>query len=65
MCGLEVLTLNKSDENTLAIWERKILRKILAPVKEIGVGSIRTNQELMDLSREWGIMSEVGEGRLQ
>jgi hypothetical protein len=65
MCDLEVWTLSKSDENALAIWERKILRKILGPVKEIGVWRIRINQELMDLSREPGIMSEVREGRLR
>jgi len=65
MCGLEVWTLSKSDENTLAIWERKTLRKILASVKEIGVERIRTNQQLMDLSREQGIMSEAREGRLR
>jgi len=60
-----VWTLSKSDENTLAIRERRILRKILGPVKEIGVGKIRINQELMDLSREPGITSEVREGRLR
>ena len=62
MCGLEAWTLSKNDESTLAIWERKILRKILGPVKETDVWRFRTNQELMDLSREPGIMSEVREG---
>jgi hypothetical protein len=65
ICGLEEWTPSKSDESTLAIWEGKILRKILGPVKEIGVWRIRTNQELMDLSREPGVMSEVREGRLR
>jgi len=65
MCGLEVWTLSKSDENTLAIRERKIMRKILGPVKEIGVWRIRTNQEFLDLSRELGIMTEVRDGRLR
>jgi len=52
----------QSDESTLAIWERKILRKILGPVTEIGVWRIRTNPDLMDLSREPGIMTEVEKG---
>jgi hypothetical protein len=60
MRGLEGWTLSKSDENTLAIWGRKIF----GPGKEIGVGRIRANQELMDLSREPGIMLKVREGRL-
>jgi len=59
MCGLEAWTPSKSDESTLAICERKILRKILGPVKEIVVWRTRTNQDMMDLSREPGIMSEV------
>ena len=65
ICGLEVWTLGKSDKNTSAIWERNILRKILGPVKEIGVWRIRTSQDLMDLSREPDVMSEVREGRLR
>jgi hypothetical protein len=65
MCGLEAWTPRKSDESTLVIWERKILRKILGPVKEIVVWSTRTNQELMDLYREPGVMSEVREGILR
>lgn len=31
--GSEVRISNKSDENSLAIWERKILRRLLGPVK--------------------------------
>jgi len=65
MCGLEVWTLGKSDKITLAVWEMNILRKIIGPVKEIGVWKIRSNQDLMDLSREPGIMSEVREGSLR
>ena len=37
MYDLEVWTLRKSDENTLVMWERNILRKIFGPVKENGV----------------------------
>jgi hypothetical protein len=49
MYGSEVWALSKSDENTLAIWERKILRKIVGPVKENGEWRICTNQKFMDL----------------
>jgi hypothetical protein len=52
VCGSEVRTLSKSDENTSATWERKILRKIFGPSKENGVWKIRTNQELTDQCRE-------------
>jgi hypothetical protein len=38
--------------HTLAIRESEILRKIFGPVKENGVGRIRTVQELMDVYRE-------------
>jgi hypothetical protein len=57
MYGLEVWTLSKSDENNLAVWERKILRTIFGPVKENGVWRIRIIQELMDLYRAPDIVS--------
>jgi hypothetical protein len=65
MCGLEVGKLSKGDENTLEIWKRKILRKIIGPVKEIGVWKIHTNQGLLDLCGEVGIISEVSEVELR
>jgi hypothetical protein len=48
----DVWTLSTSDENTLAVWERKIKRKLFSPVNENGVWRIRTLQEMMDLYRE-------------
>jgi hypothetical protein len=54
-----------SDENTLAIRERKILTKIFGPVKENGVWRIRINQEVFGLYREPDIISEVRKGRLR
>jgi len=63
---LEVWTLSKSDENTLAIiCERKILQKILGHIKENGIRRICTNQEFMNLYREPDIISEIIKGRLQ
>jgi hypothetical protein len=46
-------------KNTLAIWERKILRKTFGLVKHNGVCSIHTNQELTDLYTEPDITSET------
>jgi hypothetical protein len=39
--GLETWTLTKSDENSLRIFERKILRKIYGPVQEGDTWRIR------------------------
>jgi hypothetical protein len=64
MCGLEVWTLSKSVENSLATWER-ILGRIFGAVKENGVWRICTNQEVMNLHREPDITSEVRKGRLR
>ena len=36
MYGSEVWTLNKSDDNTLAVWKIKVLRRIFDTVKENG-----------------------------
>ena len=35
MYGSQVWTLSKSDDNTLAIWETKVLREIFGPVKKM------------------------------
>jgi hypothetical protein len=51
--------MNKSDENSLAIWEMKIPRKIFGPIKENGVWKIRGNQESMELHRETDIISGI------
>ena len=44
--GSETWTLTKSDENSLRIFERKILRKIYGPVQEGDTWRIRYNEEL-------------------
>jgi hypothetical protein len=44
--GSETWTLTKSDENLLRIFERKVLRKIYAPIQEGDSWRIRNNEEL-------------------
>jgi hypothetical protein len=44
--GSETWTLTKSDETSLSIFERKILRKIYGPVQEGDTWRIRYNEEL-------------------
>jgi len=39
--------MNKSEENSLAIWEMKIPSKIYGPIQENGVWRIRSNQGSM------------------
>jgi len=59
-----VWTLRKSDENILEVWERKLVRNKIGPVKENGVWKIRAIQELMGLYRGANIVSEIGKERL-
>jgi len=58
-------TRGERDKNTLAIWERKILRKTFGPVKHNGVRSVHNNQELIDLYTEPDITSEIAKGILR
>ena len=53
--------MSKSDENTLALWERKIY----GSVKLNGLLENRTNEELKDRYRETDIISEIRKGRLK
>ena len=48
--------MSKSDENKLAVWERKIMRRIFGPVTENGVWRNSSNEELMKLYRETDII---------
>jgi len=57
-------TLSKSNENSLVVWERKILRRIHGPVKENGVWKIRIDKRFMDLCSETYDISEIRKGRL-
>jgi hypothetical protein len=61
----EVWKLCKSDENSSAVWERKIMRRILGSVKENGEWRIRTDKEFVVLCREPDDISEIRKGRLQ
>ena len=45
-CGSESWTLIVEEERTLAVFERKILRKIYGPMKENELWRIRQNDEL-------------------
>ena len=45
-CGSESRTLTMEEERTLAVFERKILRKIYGPVKENELWRTRRNDEL-------------------
>ena len=44
--GSKTWTLTKSDENSLRIFERKIMRKICGPIQEGDIWRIRYNEEL-------------------
>jgi hypothetical protein len=54
-----VWTLSESNENSLEVWERKILRRIHGPVKENAVWRICTDTEFMDLCSEPYDISEI------
>ncbi|KAJ4442230.1 hypothetical protein ANN_12096 [Periplaneta americana] len=49
----------------LAVWERKVLRKIYGPHFENGQFRSRTNKELMELYGEPSIVSFIKKGRLR
>jgi hypothetical protein len=51
--GSETWTLTMEEERALAVFERKILRKIYGPVKENEMWRIRQNDELENLKKEY------------
>jgi hypothetical protein len=59
-----IRTRGERDKNTLAIRERKILRKTFGPVKQNGVRSVHNNQELIDLYTEPDITSETAKRKI-
>jgi hypothetical protein len=59
MYATEVWTLTKSVKNNLAMWERKIMRRIFGAVKENVAWRIGTNQELMTLYGKPDIISGI------
>jgi hypothetical protein len=61
----ESWTLTKKDENTLLVFERKILRKIFGPTCDRGRWRIRYNHELQALYAEPNIVQFIKIQRLQ
>ena len=49
----------------LAIWERKILRKIYGPTKDRGTWRIRTNQEIYDLYKDNDVVIDIKVRRMK
>ena len=63
--GSETKTLRKSDENSLRIFERKILRKIYGPVQEGDTWRIRYNEELNRFIKEKDIVKFIKAQRIR
>jgi hypothetical protein len=54
--GSESWTLTMKEERALAVFERKVLRKIYGPVKENEIWRIRQNNELEDIIKRENII---------
>jgi hypothetical protein len=52
MYGAECLTLSRTNERALDVFERKILRRICGPVLDKGQWRCRCNKELYDIFKE-------------
>ena len=63
--GAETWTLTSSDEQTLGVFERKILRKIYGPFCDRGEWSIRWNQELYDIYDDIDVVKRIKIQRLR
>jgi hypothetical protein len=63
--GSETWTLTKSDENSLRIFERKILRKIYRPVHAGDTWRIRYNEELNRLIKGKDIVKFIKAQRIR
>lgn len=63
--GCETWTLTNKTEEMLAVFERKILRKIYGPVNENGLWRIRYNYELKQLYKDVNIVDYVKIQRLR
>jgi hypothetical protein len=63
--GSETWVLSKSDETTLSVFERKILRTIFGPTNENGEWRIKYNYELHTLYKESDIVTYVKTNRLR
>ena len=65
MYGCETWTLTNRLENTLNVFERKMLRKICGPIQENNVWRARNNRELSELFGCETIVSAVKSSRLR
>ena len=61
----ETWTLSKSDENLLAAFERKMLRRILGPVCEEGQWRSRYNGELYEMYEDITVLQRIKLARLR
>ena len=60
-CGSELWTLTVGDESALAVFERKILRKIYGAVKENELWRIRRNDELEAIIKRANIVRFIND----
>ncbi|KAI8121895.1 Craniofacial development protein 2 [Lucilia cuprina] len=59
MYGAETWTMRKSDESALAVFERKILRKIYGPIRVDDTFRIRMNHELYKLYADIDVVKRI------
>ena len=59
LCGAEVWTLTKKEEQAALIFERKIFRRIYGPIYENGEWKSRTNRELEEMSKGENIVKWI------
>ena len=57
--GAEAWTLTKKEEQTLRMFEKKILRRIYGPKYEDGEWKSRTNRELEEMSKGQNIVKWI------
>lgn len=65
MYGSETWTMSKNDESMLGVFERRVLRTILGPIREDGVWRRRYNHELYQITEDADIVSKIKIGRLR
>ncbi|PSN43613.1 hypothetical protein C0J52_16377 [Blattella germanica] len=63
--GSETWVLTKHDKSRLAVFERKILRKVYGPIKENGEWRLRCNREIYELYNSPDIVTDIKIGRLR
>jgi len=67
MYGTQCWTLRKTEEKRLAVFERKVLRKIYGPIYEQDLQGWRKrhNQELTELFNRPNIINEIKRSKLE